>query len=129
MAEGDRVTAERDVHIVDMVLAMRLPVRCTGHPFVAEETKFGRAVFPLKMAFVAAVDVIPSAFDRDTDMFVLAAGEMMRMRVFSPFDIQVARRHWTKTFYRPEHFLVCDTRIVLKERREVLKSRNAMRAS
>lgn len=77
-AESDRVAAERHVHIVDIILVVRLPVRCASHLYVIEETKFSETVFCLEKAFTAAVHMIPSALKRNANTSVLAVGDVCK---------------------------------------------------
>jgi hypothetical protein len=65
-AENDWVAPERHVEIVDVVLAVCLPISLTSYPLAAPETKFGEARCLLMVFFGAPVYMLPPVFDVDT---------------------------------------------------------------
>ena len=72
--ESDRVAAERHVHIINIILVVYLLVYHTSHLYIAEEIEFGKTMFYLKKAFMAAVYIVPSALKGNTNTLILAIG-------------------------------------------------------
>lgn len=67
MADNDWVALEGHVEIVDMVLAVCLPISLVSYPPAAPETKFGEARRLLMVVLGAPVYMLPPVFDVDTN--------------------------------------------------------------
>jgi hypothetical protein len=67
VAECDRVAPERYIKSVDVTLAVELPVSLTRDPLATLEAEHGKPISPFEIGFVAAVHVIPSISNRDTN--------------------------------------------------------------
>ena len=101
MAEGNWVTTERHVQVVNVILAVGLPVCLASYPFAAAEAKVNETVLPLEVISVAVVHVAPSIFNGNADTMWLAVESSANIAGSSPFNLYSARRHRTATFYRP----------------------------
>jgi hypothetical protein len=68
VAEGDRVTPEGYIKSVDVALAVELPASVTRDPLATLKAEHGKPVSPFEIGFVAAVHVVPSISNRDTNV-------------------------------------------------------------
>jgi hypothetical protein len=118
--EGNRIATERDLHTVNMHLAMCLPDVLTSYPFTVEEAKLGITVVIFEVSFVTAVHMVPSFSDSNANTRSLVLRRITAAD-FSPFNADGARRSCTLAFYRPQDILVCNTRIARKQRYKILK--------
>jgi hypothetical protein len=66
--ESDRVTPERDIKYVDMVLAVELPASRARDPLATLKTEHGEPISSFEIGFRAAVRVVPSIGNRNTSV-------------------------------------------------------------
>jgi hypothetical protein len=68
VAESDKVARKRYITSVDVTLAVKLPVSLTRDPLAALKAEHGEPISPFEIGFIAAVHVIPSINNRDTNV-------------------------------------------------------------
>jgi hypothetical protein len=80
VAECDRVAPEGYIKSVDVALAVELPVSLTRDPLTTLEAEHGKPISPFEIGFRAAVHVVPSFSNRETNVnakeFVSAANRV-----------------------------------------------------
>src|SRR5216117_3420326 len=70
--ENDWFATQRDVHAIDMTLAMDFQSCSAGNPFAAKGTECGKPVLPLQASSGAAIYMLPSVLDRNANAVTLA---------------------------------------------------------
>ena len=138
-AEDKWVALDREcLEIVEVELTVLKPSGSIGDPFVALETKLGKAVFLFEDALVAAVNMFPpiSHVDAVKPKHVWSASQQQsgiwrtrKGNVDKPIYLPRALGHRATTIFRPRTWTISDSRILYAQCDHILKCAPALRTA